>query len=113
MPRGNAIPSSSEVFPDALHAQTTACYCFDCHCVRRKCEKYVREDKSVAVDPLGVLGVESHELVPHDVGDRGHAHGRTRMARVCLERGIDLQIHQQLAIDPLQTLNPLLGRELR
>ena len=54
-------------------------------------EMYVREDKSVAVDPFGVLGVESHELVEHDVGNRGHAHRGTRMAGVCLECGIDLQ----------------------
>jgi hypothetical protein len=73
-----------------------------------KCENYVREDKSVAVDPLGVLGVESHELVPHDVGDRSHAHGRTRMAGVCLERGIDLYRPRKLAIDSLNTLTALL-----
>ena len=53
-------------------------------------EKYVREDESVAVNPFGVLGVESHELVPHDVGNRGQAHRGTRMAGVCLECGIDL-----------------------
>lgn len=39
---------------------------------------------------MGVLGVESHELVEEDVGDRGHAHGGTGMARVGLEGGIDL-----------------------
>ena len=53
-------------------------------------EKYVREDKSVAVQPLRVLGVELHELVEQDVGDRRHAHGRTGVARVGVEGGIDL-----------------------
>ena len=32
----------------------------------------LREDKSVAVQPLGVLGVELHELVEKDVGNRRH-----------------------------------------
>jgi hypothetical protein len=59
-------------------------------CIRKSTEKYVRENEAVAVDPFGVLGVESHELVPDDVGHRGHTHGGTRMARVCLECGIDL-----------------------
>jgi hypothetical protein len=113
MPRGNASQSPSELPPDALPAQTTTCHCRNCHCVWRKCEKYVREDESVAVDPFGVLGVESHELVPHDVGHRSHAHGGTRMARVCLERGIDLSRKQRLAIDSLYTPAALLGRNHR
>lgn len=50
----------------------------------------VGEDEAVAVEPLGVLRVEGHELVEQDVGDRSHAHGRTGVARVGLERGIDL-----------------------
>ena len=32
----------------------------------------LREDESVAVQPLGVLGVELHELVEKDVGNRRH-----------------------------------------
>lgn len=32
----------------------------------------VRKDKSVPVDPLGVLGVEPHESGEEDVGNRGH-----------------------------------------
>ena len=52
--------------------------------------RYVREDKAVAVDPVGVLGVESHELVEQDVGHRGHAHGGTGVTGVRLEGGIDL-----------------------
>lgn len=60
--------------------------------------KYVRENKAIAVDPFGVLWVESHELVEQDVGHRGHAHGRARMARVGLECGIDLWIDLESAI---------------
>jgi hypothetical protein len=71
--------------------------------VREKCEKYVREDKSVAVDPLGVLWVEGHELVEHDVGHRSHAHRGTRMAGVGLKGGIDLQKTCELVIDTLYT----------
>lgn len=51
----------------------------------------IREDEAVAVDPFGVLRVEGHELVPQDVGNRGHAHGRTRVAGVGLGRSIDLE----------------------
>jgi hypothetical protein len=68
-------------------------------------EKYVRENEAVAVDPFGVLGVESHELVEHDVGNRGHAHRGTRVAGVCLEGGIDLQKHTKSAIEPLKRLS--------
>lgn len=32
-----------------------------------------RENESIAVEPLGALGVEVHELVEKDVGDRCHA----------------------------------------
>jgi len=55
-----------------------------------KKERCVREHKSVAVDPFRVLGVEGHELVEQDMGHWGHAHRGARVARVCLERGIDL-----------------------
>jgi hypothetical protein len=80
----------------------------------RNCRKYVREDKSVAVDPVRVLGVESHELVPHDVGHRGHAHGGTRVARVGLVCGIDLQNrgNQQLTPLSLPRLNASAARSV-
>ena len=63
-------------------------------------EKYVRENEAVAVDPFGVLGVESHELVEQDVGNRGHAHRGARVTRVGLRGGIDLQSsrRQQLSL---------------
>ena len=50
----------------------------------------VRENESIPVDPIRVLRVEGHELVEQDVSDWRHTHGRTRVARVGLERGIDL-----------------------
>lgn len=52
----------------------------------------IRENKSVTVGPVGVLGVELHELVEENVGHRGHAHGRTGVAGVCLCGGIDLSV---------------------
>lgn len=61
-----------------------------CEWCRREGED-VRKNEAVAVDPVGVLGVEGHELVEQDVGHGGHAHGGTRVARVGLEGGIDLQ----------------------
>jgi hypothetical protein len=51
----------------------------------------VGQNKAVAVQPVRVLGVELHELVEQDVGNRGHAHGRTGVTRVCLGGGIDLE----------------------
>lgn len=53
-------------------------------------QEYVRENESVAVQPLRILGVESHELVEQDVGNRGHAHRGTRVTGVGLRSGIDL-----------------------
>jgi hypothetical protein len=51
----------------------------------------VREDESVTVVPLGVLGVEPHEPVPEDVCDRSHAHRGTGVAGVGIGRGIGSQ----------------------
>jgi hypothetical protein len=44
----------------------------------------VGENKSVTVEPLGVFRVRVEETAEQDMGDRGHAHGCTRMARVGL-----------------------------
>ena len=52
----------------------------------------IGQDETVPIEPRRVLRVEGHELVEEDVGHRGHAHGRTRVARVCLEGGIDLEL---------------------
>ena len=50
----------------------------------------VRQHEAISVQPVWVLGVEGHEFVEEDVGDRCHTHGRARVARVGLEGGIDL-----------------------
>ena len=50
----------------------------------------VGQHKPVSVHPVWILGIEGHELVEEDVGDWCHAHGRTRVAGVRLEGGIDL-----------------------
>lgn len=55
-------------------------------------EKHVREDETITVGPVGVLGVEVHELVEKNVSDGGHAHGGTGVAGVGLEGGIDLEL---------------------
>lgn len=51
----------------------------------------VGQNEAVTVQPLGVLGVELHEVVEQDVGNGGHAHGGTGVARVAVEGGIDLR----------------------
>lgn len=50
----------------------------------------LRENESVSVDPIGVLGVETHELVEKNVRDRGHTHGCTGVTRVGFSGRIDL-----------------------
>lgn len=54
-------------------------------------ERHLRENETITVDPVGVLGVEVHELVEQNVGDGGHAHRGTRVARVSLGGGINLE----------------------
>lgn len=53
----------------------------------------LRENESVSVDPVGVLGVEAHELVEKNVSDRGHTHGGTGVTRVGFGGRIDLWEH--------------------
>jgi hypothetical protein len=53
----------------------------------------LRENESVSVDPVGVLGVEGHELVEKNVSDRGHAHRGTGVTRVGFGGRIDLWEH--------------------
>lgn len=50
----------------------------------------LREDESIAVEPIWVLWVEGHEFVEEDVGSRCHAHRGTRVTGVGFEGGIDL-----------------------
>jgi len=53
--------------------------------------RHIRENETITVDPVGVLGVEGHELVEQNVSHGGHAHGGTRVARVRLGGGINLE----------------------
>lgn len=51
---------------------------------------YLRQDETIAIDPVWVLGVEAHEFVEHDMRHGCHAHGGSGMAGIGLEGGIDL-----------------------
>jgi hypothetical protein len=66
--------------------------------------EHLRENETVAVQPLRVLGVERHELVEQNVGNRGHAHRGTRVTGVRLRGSIDLysSYRQQLSSATLQ-----------
>lgn len=80
---------------------------------RGKKRENSREDETVAVQPVGVLGVEPHEVLEEDVGNGSHApvggcqygcvfmgggvrggkdsHGSTRVSRVAGKGGINLE----------------------
>jgi hypothetical protein len=49
----------------------------------------VGKNETIPVQPVGILGVEVHELVEEDVGHRGHAHRGTGVTGIGLEGGID------------------------
>ena len=51
---------------------------------------YLREDESIAIEPIWVLWIEGHEFVEQDMGNRCHAHRGARVAGVGSEGGIDL-----------------------
>lgn len=53
-------------------------------------KKHLRQNESITIDPVGVFGVESHEFVEKDVGNRCHTHGRAGMPGVGCEGGINL-----------------------
>lgn len=57
----------------------------------RRISSNLRENESVTVSPLGVLGVEVHESVEENMGSRSTAHRGTGVTRVGLGRGIDLE----------------------
>ena len=59
---------------------------------------YLRQDKAISVDPVGVLRVEGHEFVEHDMGNRCHAHRSPGMAGVGLEGGIDLDTERGASV---------------
>lgn len=61
---------------------------------------YLRENESVAVEPVRVLWVEGHEFVEQDVGHWCHAHWGARMANVGFGDGIDLRGHSGQHVYP-------------
>lgn len=50
---------------------------------------HARDDKTVPVGPLRVIGIEGHKLVEEHMSSRGYSHRGSRVARVRLEGGID------------------------
>jgi hypothetical protein len=50
----------------------------------------LRQNETIAVDPAGILWIESHELVEEHMGDGGEAHGGPGMAGIGFEGGIRL-----------------------
>lgn len=56
--------------------------------------RYLRENKSVTVNPFWVLWVVVHNLVEKNVGNWGQAHRSPRVARVRLEGCIDLLVEK-------------------
>lgn len=59
------------------------------HAIRVDLRVAVGEHKAVTVEPLGVFRVRVEEPAEKDVGDGGHAHGCTRVARVGLGDNVD------------------------
>ena len=54
----------------------------------------LRQDETITIDPVWVLGVEIHELIEQDMGNGCHAHGSSGMTGVGFEGGIDLDEEQ-------------------
>lgn len=52
----------------------------------------LRENKTISIQPIGVLGIEGHEFIEENVGSRSKAHGGAGMAGIGFEGGIDLCI---------------------
>jgi len=50
----------------------------------------LRKHESIAIDPIGILRIEGHELVEQYVGSWSKAHWSSGVTGVCLERRIDL-----------------------
>ncbi len=49
-----------------------------------------RKNKAIPIEPMGILRVEGHEFVEHNVGNRCHTHWRSGMPGVGRDGGIDL-----------------------
>lgn len=58
----------------------------------------LRENETITVDPVWVLGVEVHELVEHDVGNGCHAHRSTGMTGIGFGGSIDLCEEQLISM---------------
>ena len=58
----------------------------------------LRQDETITIDPVWVLGVEGHELVEQDMGNGCHAHRSSGMTGVGFEGGIDLGEEQLVSI---------------
>ena len=59
----------------------------------------LRQDETITIDPIWVLGVEGHELVEQDMGNGCHAHGSSGMTGVGFEGGIDLGEEQLVSME--------------
>jgi hypothetical protein len=71
---------------------------------------YSREHKSISIHPMGIFGVEGHELVEKDMGGGRQAHGSSGMTGVCCEGGIDLYEEFQNVRDAVVTNHPSLRK---
>ena len=60
----------------------------------------VGENKAISIGPIGVLGVEGHELVEENVGGGGQAHRGSGMPGVGLEGRIDLSSTSVYVLTP-------------
>ena len=58
----------------------------------------LRQDETITIDPVWVLGVEGHELVEQDVGNGSHAHRSSGMTGVDFGGGIDLGEEQLISM---------------
>ena len=64
-------------------------------------QHHSRENKSIAVDPVWIRGIEAHEFIEHNMGDGRHAHRGARVAGVGFEGGIDLVIIEIVSLQLL------------
>jgi hypothetical protein len=75
----------------------------------------IEQDEAIPIDLVWILRIEGHKLIEENVGDWRHPHGRARMARVRLERGIDLAVISSaigLVIPPQCAFSALLSEAL-
>jgi hypothetical protein len=74
----------------------------------------LREDKSISIQPIGILGIEGHALVEENMGRRSQSHGCAGMAGIGLEGGIDLCNEDTISVKASPgTINKLECRSLK